>query len=88
MFNYTFGLDFSASPPNERNEHFQENARMHFYVLHYIATANNWIQNDDIRLQCYRLIVELTADQAQYGGYEEKVKMFNVHVESVQQQYK
>ena len=78
FFNSTFGLDFSASPPNERYERFLDNARMHPYILrkdiYNIATANNWIRNGNTRSQCYRvydggIIVEFSADTTLYGKY-------------------
>ena len=78
FFNYTFGLDFSGSPPTEQYERFLDNARMHPYILrkdiNNIATANNWIRNGNTRSQCYRIydggiIVEFSADTTLHGKY-------------------
>ena len=45
FFNYTFGLDFSGSPPTEEYHRYLENAILFPFVLrkdiNYIATANN-----------------------------------------------
>ena len=78
FFNYTFGLDFSASAPNEQNEHFFENAKMSpFFLskdLNYIVTANNWIRNGNTRSTCYEIqdggiAVTFSGDQTLYGSY-------------------
>ena len=78
FFNYTFGLDFSASPPNELNERFLGNAKMSpFFLsedLNYIATANNWIRNGNTRSTCYKIgdggiAVTFSGDQTLYGSY-------------------
>ena len=60
FFNSTFGLDFTASPPNERNERFLGNAKMSpFYFtkdLNFVVTANNWIRNGNTRSSCYKVL--------------------------------
>ena len=84
FFNYTYGLDFSESPPNEENQRFLENAIMFPAVTHkdvnYIATANNWIRNGNTRSRCYRIyeggitvhVLNYTTLYGQYGRDEGK----------------
>ena len=78
FFNETFGLDFSASTPNQQNERFFENAKMSPYILaskvNYIVTVNNWFRNGNTRSSCY-LIREggfratFSAEQTLRGSY-------------------
>ena len=57
FFNDTYGLDFSASAPNTRNERFFENAKMSPFIsppdANYIVTEKNWIRNGNTRSTCY-----------------------------------
>ena len=78
FFNDSYGLDFSASVPNEQNERFFENAIMSPFFLsnniNYIVTANNWIRNGNTRSTCYKMRdggirVTFQADQTLYGSY-------------------
>ena len=78
FFNYTYGLDFSASPPNEEYHRYLENADMHPYALrkdvNNIATANSWIRNGNTRSRCYRIyeggiVVSLLNDTTLHGRY-------------------
>ena len=78
FFNYTYGLDFSNSPPDEQNQRFLDNARMAPYRLRRsvsnFATANNWIRNGNTRSTCYRVrdggfSVDILAKQTLYGKY-------------------
>ena len=77
FFNDTFGLDFSASTPNQQNERFFENAKMSPFILvsnDYIVTVNNWFRSGNIRSACY-LIREggfratFSAEQTLRGSY-------------------
>ena len=77
FFNERFGLDFSASTPNQQNERFFENAKMSPIILvsnDYIVTDNNWFQNGNTRSACY-LIREggfratFSAEQTLRGSY-------------------
>ena len=84
FYNYTFGLDFSDSPPNEENIRYLENAIMYPFILrkgiNYIATANNWIRNGNTRSRCYRIydggysvaFLNYTTLHGRYGGVEGK----------------
>ena len=84
FFNYTFGLDFSDSPPNEENIRYLENAKMYPAIVHenlnFIATANNWIRNGNTRSRCYHIydggivvrFLNHTTLHGQYGGDEGK----------------
>ena len=84
FFNYTFGLDFTNSPPNEENIRYLENAKMYPFIVHdninFIATANNWIRNGNTRSRCYRIydggiivrFLNYTTLHGQYGGDEGK----------------
>ena len=78
FFNDSYGLDFSASVPNEQNERFFENAKMSLVRLHkninYIVAANNWIRNGNTHSTCYKIReggfqVTFLADQTLYGSY-------------------
>ena len=84
FFNYTFGLDFSHSPPNREYQRYLENAKMHAVVTHkdinYIATSNSWIRNGNTRSKCYRIyegaivvsLLNYTLLHGRYGGDEGK----------------
>ena len=84
FFNYTFGLDFSHSPPDEGYHRYLENAKMFPAILrndiNYIATANNWIRNGNTRSRCYRIhtgsvtvtLLNYTTLHGRYGGDEGK----------------
>ena len=78
FFNDTFGLDFSASQPNNQNTRFFENATMDPVIenkdINTIATANNWIRNGNTRSTCYKVYdggihVRFSGDQTLYGKY-------------------
>ena len=78
FFNYSFGLDFSASQPDEQNVRVIENARMSPIIagkdINHIATANNWIRNGNTHSTCYKvydggILVTFSADQTLYGKY-------------------
>ena len=78
FFNSTFGIDFSASPPNEQNERFFENAIMSPFNtsedINFLVTANNWIRNGNTHSNCYKLHdggirVTFSGDQTLYGSY-------------------
>ena len=78
FFNDFYGLDFSASTPNEQNERFFQNATMGPFVLseeaNYVVTTNNWIRNGNTRSTCYKIHdggfrVSFSADQTLYGSY-------------------
>ena len=77
FFNDTFGLDFSASTPNQQNERFFENAKMSPFILvsnDYIVTFNDWFRSGNTRSACY-LIREggfratFSAEQTLHGSY-------------------
>ena len=80
FFNYTFGLDFSNSPPNEEYQRYLENAKMFPAVaqknINFIATANSWIRNGNTRSKCYRIyagsvtvvLLNYTTLYGRYGG--------------------
>ena len=78
FFNNTYGLDFSASPPNENYQRSIEDARMSPYVflddIELFLTMNNWIRTGNTRSNCYRIQdggigVALLADRTLYGSY-------------------
>ena len=78
FYNETYGLDFSNSPPNERNEYFFENAKMTLFRLHedihYQVIFNNWIQTGNTRTTCGDIRnggyqVTFTGDQLLHGSY-------------------
>ena len=78
FFNESYGLDFSTSSPNERNELLFENAKMGPFIssekADYVVTANNWIQNGKTRSRCYQvraggIRVTFSDDQTLYGRY-------------------
>ena len=78
FFNNTYGLDFSNSPPNEKNERFFQNAKMSPIILpdflDVILTDNHWIRTGNTRSSCYRirdggLQVTFSAEQTLYGSY-------------------
>ena len=77
FFNETYGLDFSTSPPNEKNEYVFENARFRpfrFADIDYLVTLNNWIQTGSSRSTCYNIhdggfTVSFVADQLLRGSY-------------------
>ena len=78
FFNYTYGLDFSGSPPDEEYHRYLDNAMMFPAVLqkdvNFIATANNWIRNGNTRSRCYRIYagsvtVTLLNDTTLHGRY-------------------
>ena len=55
----SFGLDFSDSPPNEKNERFLQNAKMSPYTFspdilnNYVVTDSHWIRTGNIYSSCY-----------------------------------
>ena len=78
FFNATYGLDFSASPPNEENERFIKDAVMRPFVffdnLDYYVSVNNWIRTGNTRSNCYRvqeggIDVSFSSDRTLYGTY-------------------
>ena len=78
FFNYTFGLDFSDSTPNEENTRHLGNAKMSPVVLrkdvNLIATSNSWIRNGNTRSRCYHINhgeieVTFSAETTLYGKY-------------------
>ena len=79
FFNNTYGLDFSNSPPNEKNQRFLPNARMNPFMLipgkfDYIVTDSRWIRTGNTYSSCYfihygGLHVTFSADQTLYGTY-------------------
>ena len=78
FFNYTFGLDFSASIRNDQHELIFENAVLFPYKISdeinfYVAT-NNWIRTGNTHSTCNRIRhggfrVSFTGDQTLYGSY-------------------
>ena len=77
FFNERFGLDFSASNPNQQNERFFENAKMSPFIPvsnDYVVTVNNSFQSGNTRSACY-LIHEggfqatFSAEQTLRGSY-------------------
>ena len=78
FFNNTYGLDFSASPPNENYQRSIKDAVMSPYILfdhiEYFVTMNNWIRTGNTRSNCYRIReggfeVTFLADRTLYGSY-------------------
>ena len=78
FFNKTYGLDFSASPPNENYQRSIEDAVMSPYILlddiEYFVTMNNWIRTGNTHSNCYRIReggfeVSFLADRNLYGTY-------------------
>ena len=78
FFNYSYGLDFYASPPDENHQLFIENAVLTPYQISdhvdYFVTVNNWIRTGNTRSNCYRLrdggfLVSFLADTTLYGSY-------------------
>ena len=78
FFNESYGLDFSLSLPNERNEYFYQNARLSPFELadniEYLVTLNNWIQTGSTRSTCYNIRdggfqATFSAQQTLYGSY-------------------
>ena len=77
FFNDTFGLDFSASTPNQQNERFFENAKMSPFILplkDYIMTVNNWFRSGNTRSACYLIreggfAASFSAEQTLRGSY-------------------
>ena len=78
FFNDRYGLDFSASTPNEKNERFFENAKMSPFIVppevDYIVTINSWFQSGNIRSTCYPIRdggfqVSFSANQTLRGSY-------------------
>ena len=78
FFNDSYGLDFSHSIPNEKNELFFENAKMSPFVVSdevdYIVSLNSWIRSGSTRSSCYRIrdggfIVSFEGPQSLYGSY-------------------
>ena len=59
FFKNTYGLDFSDSPPNEKNERFFQNSKMSPVILpdfiDLMLTDNNWIQTGNTHSSCYRI---------------------------------
>ena len=78
FFDESYGLDFSLSPPNERNEYFYQNATLSPFELadniEYLVTLNNWIQTGSSRSTCYNIRdggfqATFSAQQTLYGSY-------------------
>ena len=78
FFNNTFGLDFSASPPNENHQRSIEDAVMSPFILldhiKFFVTMNDWIRTGNTRSTCYRIQdggfrVTFLADRTLYGSY-------------------
>jgi hypothetical protein len=78
FFNDSYGLDFSLSGPNERNEYFFENAMLSAsfvsYDIYYLVRLNNWIQTGNTRSTCYRAYdggfgVTFSGEQTLHGSY-------------------
>ena len=79
FFNNTYGLDFSDSPPNEKNQRFLPNARMNPFMLipgklDFIVTDSRWIRTGNTHSSCYFIHsggfqVTFSADQTLYGSY-------------------
>ena len=78
FFNKTYGLDFSNSLPNERNEYFFGNAKLRAFRyredVQYKLISNNWIQTGNTRTTCrdihdggYR--ITFSGDQLLHGSY-------------------
>ena len=78
FFNNTFGLDFSDSPPNEKNERFLQNAKMGPFMISpdidYIVTDSHWIRTGNTRSSCYLIHdggfqVTFSGERTLYGSY-------------------
>ena len=78
FLNLTYGLDFSQSAPNERNEYIFENARMNLFTfaedVQYRLALSNWIQTGKIRFDCRDIHiggyqVAFTGNQILRGSY-------------------
>ena len=78
FFNESYGLDFSLSPPNEKNEYFYQNAKLSPFELanniEYLVVLNNWIQTGSTRSTCYKIRdggfrAIFSAQQTLYGTY-------------------
>ena len=78
FFNNTYGLDFSDSPPNEKNQRFVQNATMTpFFVSpteNLMVTDNHWIRSGNTYSSCYSVcyggfLVTFSAEQILYGSY-------------------
>ena len=77
-FNNTYGLDFSFSQPNEKNEYFFENAKMNLYRfpddIREQLVLSNWIQTGNTRSECRDIYVggirvSFSGDQILHGSY-------------------
>ena len=79
FLNNTYGLDFSDSPPNEKNERFFQNAKMSPFFFSpdkydFIVTDSRWVQTGNTYSSCYSireggLRVTFSGDQILYGSY-------------------
>ena len=78
FFNNTYGLDFSASPPNENQQRSIEGAVMSPVILldhiEFFVTMNDWIRTGNTRSNCYRMQdggfhVIFLANRTLYGSY-------------------
>ena len=78
FYNETYGLDFSLSSPNEKNEYFYQNAKLSPFEMtdnvEYLVTVNNWIRTGSTRSNCYQIRdggfrVTFSADQTLRGTY-------------------
>ena len=81
FFKNKYGLDFSDSVPNEKNEYFIWNiTKMSPFILplhiNYIVNENYWIRTGNTRSSCYHILdggfrVTFFADQMLHGSYGE-----------------
>ena len=78
FFNERFGLDFSTSQPNERNEYVFGNATMIFFTfpedVNFQVVLSNWIQTGNTRVTCRDadfggFFVTFSGDQILKGSY-------------------
>lgn len=77
FFKMTYGLDFSVSLPNEKNEYVYENATLRvfrFADIGYLAIANSWIQTGSSNSKCYQIhdggfTVSFSGEQLLHGEY-------------------
>ena len=79
FLNNTYGLDFSNSPPNEKNQRFLPNARINPLLLvpgklDFIVTDSRWIRTGNTYSSCYFIHyggfqVTFSAEQTLYGSY-------------------
>ena len=78
FFNETYGLDFSHSQLNEKNEYVLGNAKLHPFRfredVQYKVVLNNWIQTGNTRTTSYDLHdggwrVAFTGDKLLHGSY-------------------